>query len=285
MKTRASTEALNAIKIVFGVAISALAYRMYLIPNSIAPGGFTGIGQVVHHLLPEIGIGTVVLILNVPLFALSLRSMGVRFGVRSLVASVGLSLALDYLPIPAVTSDVLLATIFGGVFGGIGFGLVLRGSATTGGSDMLAAILNKHIPMLKINEALFAVDALVIVASGFVFDSSAAMYALISAFVMNVVLDFVLEGPGLARSHFIISTKGEEIARRIMDELERGVTSIDAKGMYSGEGSTVLLCVVSRLETVRLRSIVFSIDPRAFVIANNVHEVLGEGFKIHLHGK
>ena len=280
MKRKASVESLNVLKIFAGILISALAYRMYLIPNNIAPGGFTGIGQIVNQLFPSISIGTVSLVLNVPLFAFSMRSMGLDFGIRSLLASVGLSLALDMLPVPQMTDDVLLAAIFGGVFCGIGFGLVLRGNATTGGSDMVAALLNKYFPALKINVGLFAVDALVIVASGFVFDPSAAMYALICAFVMNVVLDYVLEGLNMARLHYVISTKGDEIAEQIIQELDRGVTGIDATGMYSGHDRKVLLCVVNRLETVRLRNIVFSIDPKAFMIAGNVNEVFGEGFKM-----
>ena len=160
-----------------------------------------------------------------------------------------------------------------------GFGLVLRGHATTGGSDMLASIVHRHVPALKVSVCLFATDATVVIASGFVFDAAAAMYALISVSVMNVVIDQVLEGPGLARSHIIITTHGNEIAERILKELDRGVTALDAKGMYSGEDRTMLLCVVSRLEAVRLRAVVFSVDPRAFVIVQNVHEALGEGFK------
>lgn len=279
MRSRVRAEALNSLKIIAGLLVAALGYRMYLIPNDVAPGGFTGIGQIVNQLVPAVSIGTVSLLLNVPLFLVSMRSMGWAFGIRSLAGSVGLSLLLDFLPVPAVTDDILLSAVFGGVLCGVGFGLILRGNATTGGSDMLAALLNRRFPALKVSHCLFAVDATVIVASGFVFDPSAAMYALISAFVMNVVVDQVLEGPGLARSHFIITTHGDEIAERIMKELDRGVTALDARGMYSGEGRTMLLCVVSRMEAVRLRAIVFSVDPRAFVIAHNVHEALGEGFK------
>ena len=219
------------------------------------------------------------LLLAVPLFLVSLRSMGLGFGLRSLLSSVALSLLLDYLPVPAMTDDVLLSAVFGGVLCGAGFGLVLRGHATTGGSDMLASIVHRHVPALKVSVCLFATDATVVIASGFVFDAAAAMYALISVFVMNVVIDQVLEGPGLARSHIIITTHGNEIAERILKELDRGVTALDAKGMYSGEDRTMLLCVVSRLEAVRLRAVVFSVDPRAFVIVQNVHEALGEGFK------
>ena len=260
MKRSVRDELLNVLLIAAGLLLATLGYRLYLIPNNVAPGGFTGIGQIVNHLFPEVGVGMVNLILNVPLFVLSLRSMGLGFGLRSLLSSVALSLLLDYLPVPAMTDDVLLSAVFGG-------------------SDMLASIVHRHVPALKVSVCLFATDATVVIASGFVFDAAAAMYALISVFVMNVVIDQVLEGPGLARSHIIITTHGNEIAERILKELDRGVTALDAKGMYSGEDRTMLLCVVSRLEAVRLRAVVFSVDPRAFVIVQNVHEALGEGFK------
>ena len=279
MKRGVRDELFNVLLIAAGLILATLGYRLYLIPNNVAPGGFTGIGQIVNHLVPAVGVGLVNLLLNVPLFLVSLRSMGLGFGLRSLLSSVALSLMLDYLPVPAMTDDVLLSAVFGGVLCGAGFGLVLRGHATTGGSDMLASIVHRHVPALKVSVCLFATDATVVIASGFVFDASAAMYALISVFVMNVVIDQVLEGPGLARSHIIITNHGEKMAERILKELDRGVTAIEAKGMYSGEGRTMLLCVVSRLEAVRLRSIVYSVDPRAFVIVQNVHEALGEGFK------
>ena len=267
MKRGVRDELFNVLLIAAGLILATLGYRLYLIPNNV------------NHLVPAVGVGLVNLLLNVPLFLVSLRSMGLGFGLRSLLSSVALSLMLDYLPVPAMTDDVLLSAVFGGVLCGAGFGLVLRGHATTGGSDMLAALVHRHVPALKVSVCLFAVDATVVVASGFVFDASAAMYALISVFVMNVVMDQVLEGPGLARSHIIITNHGDEMAERILKELDRGVTAIEARGMYSGEGRTMLLCVVSRLEAVRLRSIVYSVDPRAFVIVQNVHEALGEGFK------
>ncbi len=281
MKRFVPAEIRNAIYIIIGLIMCSAAYNCYLIPNDIAPGGFTGIGQLVNHITGNrIAVGTVGLILNIPLFAISMRSLGLKFGLRSLVASIGLSLVIDYIPFPSLTNDMLLATIFGGAVGGIGFGLILRGNATTGGSDMLATLLHSHIPTLRVSVGVFAVDGLVILASAFVFDATAAMYALISTLVMNVLLDVVLEGPNSARSYFIISTRHEEIARRVMDELERGATAWNGKGMYSGEDRGVLLCVVNRFETVRLRNIIYEIDPRAFVIATSVHEALGEGFKM-----
>ena len=135
--------------------------------------------------------------------------MGLRFGVRSLVAMVLLSLLIDHLPLPPATDDMLLASVYGGAISGIGFGLVLRGNATTGGTDMLASLLHRLVPVLKVSYAIFVFDGLVIIASAFVFESQAAMYGLISAFLCNVLIDLVLEGPNSAHSYFIISDKSE----------------------------------------------------------------------------
>ena len=176
---------------------------------------------------------------------------------------------------------MLLASVFGGVLGGAGFGLVLRGSATTGGSDMLASLIHRHVPALRVSVGIFSVDALVIIASAFVFDQQAAMYALICTFLMNVVVDLVLEGPNSANSFFVISDHSEEIAKKIMDEMDRGVTALEGRGMYSGTDKTVLLCVVNRFEQMQLRRIIFSIDPKAFVVSSKAYEVIGEGFKSH----
>jgi len=279
MENNYRLELKNTLYILIGLLCCAAAYNMYLIPNNIAAGGFTGIGQLVNSVFSSISVGTVSIILNIPLFALSMRTLGLRFGIRSLIAMLGLSLFIDHIPFPPVTTDLLLATVFGGALGGVGFGLVLRGSATTGGSDMLASLIHRYVPTIRVSVGIFAVDGLVIAASAFVFDQQAAMYALICTFLMNVVVDVVLEGPNSAHSFFIISDHSDAIARRVMDEMERGVTAFDGKGMYSGADKQVLLCVVNRFETMQLRRIIFSIDPRAFVISNKTHEVLGEGFK------
>jgi len=144
---------------------------------------------------------------------------------------------------------------------------------------MLASLIHRHFSAIRVSVGIFAVDGLVIIASAFVFDQTAAMYALICTFLMNLVVDVVLEGPNGAHSYFIISDHSESIAKRIMNEMERGVTAFVGKGMYRNGEKLVLLCVVNRFETMQLRRIVFSIDPAAFVIANKAHEVLGEGFK------
>ena len=272
------TELKNDILVIVGLLVAAAAYRMYLIPNQVVAGGFTGVGQLLNH-VTGVGVGTVNILLNVPLFLVSMKSMGVRFGVRSLIAMVLLSLLIDHIPLPSATDDMLLAAVYGGAISGIGFGLVLRGSATTGGTDMLASLMHRLIPVLRVSYGIFLVDGLVIIASAFAFEPQAAMYGLISTFICNVLVDLVLEGPNSAHSYFIISEKSDDIAARILKEMDRGVTALHAMGMYSRTEKRVLLCVVNRFEAMHLRRIIFAVDPKAFVIANKAHEVLGEGFK------
>ena len=278
MKETLRSELKNDLLVLLGLLAAAIGYRMYLIPNQVVNGGFTGVGQLLNHLM-GVSVGTVNIVLNVPLFLVSMRSMGVRFGVRSLIAMLLLSLLIDHIPLPPATDDLLLAAIYGGAISGIGFGLILRGSATTGGTDMLASLLHRVIPMLKVSYAIFFFDGLVIIASAFAFEPQAAMYGLISTFLCNVLIDLVLEGPNSANSYFIISDNSDAIAEKIMKDMDRGVTALEAMGMYSHTCKRVLLCVVNRFEAMRLRRIIFEADPKAFVIANKAHEVLGEGFK------
>ena len=280
MKTTVRAEIKNAALILVGLIICALGFNLFLIPNNIAAGGFTGIAQLINS-VTGCPVGTIALILNVPLFLVSMKSLGLRFGVRSLAATIGFSLLLDNLHVPVITHDLWLSTVYGGLVSGLGFGLILRGSATTGGTDMLASLIHRLIPSIRVSVGMFVVDGLVILASAFVFDTAAAMYALICILISNVVIDFVLEGPNSSHSFFIISDKSDEIAARIMQELDRGVTGLEGMGMYSHQHKRVLLCVVSRMETVTLRRIVFSVDPRAFVISAKAHDTYGEGFKEH----
>lgn len=280
MKLLRNAEIKNALYIISGLFFANLAFIVFLIPNNIAAGGFTGIGQLVNS-ATGFPVGMVSLMLNVPLFLISMKNLGLRFGLRSLVTTIAFSLLLDIIQVDALFQDSLLAAVYGGLFSGLGFGLILRGNATTGGTDMLAALINRLCPRIRVSWGIFIVDGLVIIASAFVFDMISAMYALICVFLCNLVVDFVLEGPNASHSFFIISDKSDEIAQRILTELDRGVTGIDATGMYSGQQKKMLLCVVSRLETTRLRRIVFSVDPRAFLISNKSNETFGEGFKMH----
>ena len=271
----------------FCLIACAAAYRALLIPAQIAPGGFTGAAQLVNYLTGW-PVGTVSMCLNIPLFIISARSLGLRFGIRSLLATVLLSVLIDYLPIPAILDmtlgeNLFLSAIFGGVLGGVGFGLILRGNATTGGSDMLGKLITRRFNFVSVGAVIFAVDALVIAASAFMFGAASAMLALISDYLMSRMIDLVVDGLNSARAYFIISEETDKIAEFVMNRLERGATRLNGTGMYSGEPRNVLLCVVSRTEAIQLRSTVARIDPNAFVIAAQVHEVLGEGFAPHIY--
>lgn len=278
MKPVVKAELKNTLLIFLGLIFCTLAYNLFLIPNNIAAGGFTGISQLINHFTGW-PVGMVALAMNVPLFLVSMKSLGLPFGIRSLLASVAFSLMLDGVQLSCPINDMWLSTVYGGLLCGIGFGLILRGNATTGGTDMLSSLIHRLIPAIRVSTGLCLIDGTVVLASVFVFDTTAAMYALICVVITNIVVDFVLEGPNSSHSYFIISDKSAEIARRIMAELDRGVTALEGTGMYSGNRKQVLYCVVSRMESVRLRQIVFSTDTRAFLTSSKVHDAFGEGFK------
>lgn len=265
-----------------GVLLVALGLDMFLIPNKIAAGGVSGIATILHYLI-GVPVGAAILALNIPLFAMGVYRLGLRFGFRSLYGTITLSLAVDLLApvLPVPTGDILLAGLYGGALTGLGMGLVFRSGGTTGGTDMAAAVLRTYTG-INIGQLLFLVDGAVVLAAGFAFRSAElAMYALITIFVISWLIDLVQEGPSYTRAFLIISERPDEIAEAILAGLNRGVTAWPAKGVYTGARREVLLSVVNRSEVTRLKDIVYNVDPQAFVILAGVHEVLGEGFKEH----
>ncbi len=270
----------QALYIIAGLVICTLGYNIFLIPNDIAPGGFTGIGQLFNAIC-GINVGTVIMILNVPLFLLGLKSVGIKFTILSLASTVALSLMIDYMPVWYTCGDLVLSSIFGGILTGVGFGLILRGGSSTGGTDMLAKIVHERFRSFKVGVVMFGVDFIVVAASMFVFDMTRAMYAIISLFISTRVMDFVIDGLNTAKAYFVISRNSQEISRRVLGEMDRGVTALKGRGQYSGDDIDVLLCVVPRLEVPRLKRIIVECDDKAFVIATDVREALGEGFTPH----
>lgn len=263
--------------VVGGLLLATIGYRVFLIPNEIAPGGFTGIGQLAGALWGW-KVGVVALALNVPLFIIGIKSVDWKFALLSLAATFALSAMLDYMPVNYVSEDLVLSSIFGGILSGVGFGLILRGGASTGGTDMLAKIIHEQFRFVSVGAVMFTVDFLVVFASMFVFDVTRAMYAIIALFISSWTLDRVIDGLNTAKAYFVISRNSAEISRRVMDELDHGVTALKGRGEYSGRDMDVLLCVVYRLEAPRLRRIIAECDKTAFVIATDVREALGEGF-------
>lgn len=267
----------DTLSILGGLAIMACAYTFFFIPNNLAPGGFTGAATVIHH-LSAFPIGVMAFLLNAPLFLISWKYLGKAVFFRSIVAMTLLSVFVDTFPTVALVEDAMLAAIFGGVLQGLGVGLILRTTTTTGGSDMAGSLLHRAAPLVSTATWIFAIDFLIIIAAALVFDLTLALFSIIAAFVALKVTDWVLEGWGAAKAFTIITQKGQVISKEIMETIEHGVTRMQGTGMYSGREMDVLLCVVYRGDVVRLKRLVARHDPQAFVIVSNVTEAMGEGF-------
>jgi len=258
--------------------IGALAYPWFLVPNHIAPGGLTGLATVLNYLF-GLPVGITSLVLNVPLFLIGYRSMGRAFAFRSLVATLLFSLMIDALPLEAATTDPLLGAWFGGVLLGAGLGLILRGGATTGGTDMAARMVHKRFVHLSVGTILFAIDCVVVLLAGIYIHLEYALYAFISIFVSTQVINVVLEGLTTEKACYVITAQYEQVKNELMEEMNRGVTLLSARGAFSGDERPVLLCVISAQEVARLKAIVRRADAKAFVFITDAHEVLGEGFR------
>lgn len=265
-------------QIFVGSVLGAISYPLFLVPNHIAPGGLTGIATILNYLF-QWPVGTTSLLLNVPLFLVGYRAMGRVFALRSLVATLLFSVLIDLIPLPPMTMDPLLGALFGGVLLGVGLGLILRGGATTGGTDMAARMVHNRFQYISVGALLFAIDGLVVALAGFGIQAEYALYAFISIYVSSKLIDVVMTGLTSDKACYIISSRNEAIKHELMTELERGVTVVRAEGGFSGDERPVLLCVLSAQELGRLKTIVRMEDEHAFVFITDAHEVLGEGFR------
>ena len=264
-------------QIVIGCVIGAAAYPTFLDPGKIAPGGLTGVAMILKHLWGwDIGITS--LILNIPLFVVGYKAMGRVFAFRSLVATILFSLMIDLLPLKAITVEPILGTLYGGILLGIGLGFILRGGATTGGTDMAARMVHKYLPFLSVGMFLFLIDCIVVVAAWIFIGSSEALYALICIFITGKAVDMVMLGLSSNKACFVITSEWETVSRRLMTEMDRGVTQLSARGAYSGIERPVVLCVLPPQEVSRLKEIVRQEDEKAFMFITEAHEALGEGF-------
>ena len=251
-------------------------------PNQIGFGGITGVGQIVNHFLPIAPIGGVVIVLNVPLFLLGWRLLGGHLLFSSLYAMFISSVFVDLFAalIPFQSMDPMLATIFGGLLIGLSLGVVLLQGATTGGTDLLARLLKLKISWLPMGKLLMAVDLVVIAAVALTFQNfSSALYGVVSLYIASVSMDMVLYGMDQAKVAYIISSHPKEVSQAILGELDRGVTVLHGMGAWSGEEKKVLLCAFKQRQIVPLKRIIRAIDPEAFLIVCNAHEVLGDGFR------
>lgn len=278
--------------IVIASALQALALRLFFIPAQLASGGVSGVAQLINH-YTDWPIGLMILIGNIPLFALGWRFLGgYKFALRTAAAILTYSLLTDLLlrtPLFApngpgtalindLQGDIFLNSLYGAIIGGIGYGLVYRARGSSGGSDILARILNDWRGV-SMTQSYLMVDTAVILGAGFVFGWKEALYAMIALYVSGLVAETTLEGGGTVRTAMIVTSKPEEVSQRIIDQLIRGVTVLEGTGAYTKTDRPVLYCVITRAEVARLKAIVNEVDPRAFMVIGYAHEALGEGFR------
>ena len=263
-------------------AIYAVGFNWFYVPNEIAFGGITGVGQIINAILPWAPIGTVVIILNIPLFILGWRLLGGHLLLSSLYAMAVSSVFIDIVNgiWTFEAMDPMLACVFGGVLMGASLGMVFQQGATTGGTDLIARLLKLKITWLPMGKLLIATDMVVIVASAIAFGSVySALYGVVALYIAGIVMDRMLYGLDSAKVAYIISDRFKEIADVLVNDLDRGVTILQGQGGYSGAEKKVLMCAFKQRQIVSIKKMVKELDPSAFIIVCDAHEVLGDGFR------
>ncbi|MEK3952750.1 YitT family protein [Psychrobacillus sp. FSL K6-1464] len=264
--------------VIIGAAIIAIAFNVFLLPNQVASGGVSGISTILKGVFGW-APGLVQYAFNIPLFIAGLIFLGAKFGIKSFVGT---------LVLPAVvlltaawepwTMNPLLGALFGGISVGLGLGIVFRGGASTGGTDLAAQIITKYTGF-SLGTSVLLIDGLIVLSAAFVFDIERALYALIALFVTTKTIDLVQLGFSQSKMIYIITNKQDEIRDAIYTEIDRGVTKLPAHGGYTNVERPILMVVAYQTEFTKLKHIIKTIDPAAFVIVSDAYEVLGEGFK------
>lgn len=283
MKRTAKDVTLQFIIITLSCAVYALGFNWCFAPNHLSVGGFTGIAQIINYFVPQASVGMMAVVLNIPLFALSLKRVGKIWLVTTLYATVVSSAMIDLLASLYTFSPMepVLAAVYGGLLVGLGCGLLMRQSATTGGSELAARLLKLRFPALSIGTLCLLVDGIVTISYAAVFrDFTQALYAMGALFICSKVTDWVVYGGNAAKVAYIISEQYEAITAQLL-ALDRGVTLLNGRGGFSGKPKNVILCAFSRGQIVTIKAIVKDADPDAFVIVCDAHEVMGEGFGIN----
>lgn len=273
--------ALDGLFYVLGSGLYALSVNVFTAPNQIAPGGATGLATLANFLF-QVPIGTVILVINLPLFIAAWRKLGRWFTVRTMIVTILSSVIIDATArfLPAFRGDRMLVALFGGVLAGAGLGLIFMRGATTGGTEIVARLLERKFRHIPIGRLILLVDAVVVGLSALVYRNvESALYAMVMIFVSSMVMDAIVYGGDRGKMLMIMSKRHKEIAAQIMRQMERGVTLLDATGAYTGGEQEVVLCAVRRSEVYQLRRLVADMDPGAFIIVVSTDEVLGEGFK------
>lgn len=258
-----------------------MAVNVFTAPNGILLGGFTGVGTILNFLFGT-PIGTVVFLMNVPLFIIAFKKFGYEFIVNTVIATFLASFMIDFtaLFLPVYSGDKLLASLFGGVIGGAGLALIFLRNATTGGVDIIAKLLRLRFPHISMGRVILFMDFIVIAASFFVYHSlEKLLYAVIVIYASSQAIDYILYGSGNGKILYIVTDKYKDVAYKINNELHRGISIFDIQGGYTGEPKKMLFCAVKAQEVARFTKAVKDIDDNSFVVISDAGEILGEGFR------
>lgn len=273
---------MKIVYICLGCVICALSYSVFLVPHQVVPGGVTGIAMIFHFLY-NTPVGIVTIILNIPLFIIGIRLLGLSFGFKSLVATFATNLLIDFfiytVHIPSPTDNTILGALYGGLLLGVGLGLIFRGEASTGGTDIIGQILSRYTN-LTIGMWILIVDFGIITLAGITTNSfELALLGYLALFLSSKVIDLVIEGMDYARAVFVISENHDKVIDAIYSKMNRGATILDGYSAFTKKKRPVIMCVITKKETPLFKSIVKNIDEKAFVILTDVFEVLGQGFR------
>lgn len=275
---------LDYLMIIVGTGLMSLAINSVFDAAGMVTGGFSGIAIIIKAWTKNLIEGGIPLwvtncVLNLPLFVIAWKVRGFSFIKRAILGEISLSVWLAIQPVWNLAgNDLLLSALYGGVIQGVGIGLVFLGGGTTGGTDMMAAIIQKFLKHYSIAQIMQVIDAMVVLVGMYVFGVHKALYAIIAVYLVTKVSDGLIEGLKFSKAAYIITGKPKEISDMIINDLDRGVTGINARGMYSGQDKLMLFCVVNKKEIIMLKEKVDEIDPDAFVIVTDAREVHGEGF-------
>ena len=274
---------MDAVFFLAGSFLFAVSIDTFTAPNQIAAGGLTGVATILNHMF-GIPIGTANILMNVPLLIWAYVEMGYQIIIKTVVATIVSSAMIDVMVpyLPQYQGEPLITIVFGGCLAGLGLALILMRGGTTGGTELAANLLSLHIHGFSLGKFIMVIDLVIVLASAVVYQEyESPLYAILVIYITSKVIDAVLYGTdrGTGKVMFIISPKNKEIARRIMDDLERGVTELRSRGAYSGQEGTVLMCAVSRQEVHKIYDIIHEIDINAFIVVNEAGEITGLGFR------
>lgn len=265
---------------IIGSFVMAIGVSLFLLPNQLSSGGVAGIATITYYLF-NIPMGTMILIINIPLFLISIFKIGKYFFVKSIVGTVTLSFFIDMLDkFKALTDDRFLACVYGGIILGIGTAILLKVNSSTGGSDLVSYVAKKYKPTVQAGNIIVIVDIVIVTLNMIFFNEiEIGLYSAIAIYLMGKIIDVLFEGVEFTKLMIIISDKSENISKEIEEKIERGVTGIYGKGMYTNKDKLVLMCAAPRREVARIKMLARKIDSRSFIIITNSREVVGQGFE------